>query len=77
MRGQIRCSTEGVVIELHMHISSLSLQNKRETHINVSLEMLLKLVAVFGPVIISTISAAPTVGVDLHAEKRMWTSRDN
>ncbi|KAI3516236.1 hypothetical protein L1887_15147 [Cichorium endivia] len=35
------------------------------------MEMLLKLVAVFGPVIISTISAPPTVGVDLHAEKRI------
>lgn len=35
-----------------------------------SLEMLLKLVAVFGPVIHSTISAPPAVGVDLHAEQR-------
>ncbi|KAL6573156.1 hypothetical protein OROMI_012772 [Orobanche minor] len=33
--------------------------------------MLLKLVVVFGPVITSTISSAPTVGVDLHAEKRL------
>ncbi|KAI3518423.1 hypothetical protein L1887_07160 [Cichorium endivia] len=30
----------------------------------------IKLVAVFGPVIISTVSAPPTVGIDLHAEKR-------
>ncbi|KVH89578.1 G-protein beta WD-40 repeat-containing protein [Cynara cardunculus var. scolymus] len=40
-------------------------------HISVSLELLLKLVAVFGPVVSSTISAPPTVGVDLHAEKRL------
>lgn len=39
-------------------------------HMTVSLEILLKLVAVFGTVVNSTISAPPTVGVDLHAEKR-------
>ncbi|KAJ7968490.1 Katanin p80 WD40 repeat-containing subunit B1-like [Quillaja saponaria] len=47
------------------------LDSKIERHINVSLEMLLKLIAVFGPVINSTISAPPAVGVDLHAEKRL------
>nr|KAJ0208952.1 hypothetical protein LSAT_V11C400179700 [Lactuca sativa] len=46
------------------------LDSNTERHINVSLEMLLKLVAVFGRLITSTISAPPTVGVDLHAEKR-------
>nr|GEW46612.1 katanin p80 WD40 repeat-containing subunit B1 homolog isoform X1 [Tanacetum cinerariifolium] len=46
------------------------LDSSTERHINVSLEMLLKLVAVFGPVVNSTVSAPPTVGVDLHAEKR-------
>ncbi|PRQ28800.1 putative katanin p80 subunit [Rosa chinensis] len=40
-------------------------------HANVSLEMLLKLVAVFGPVIRSTISAPPAVGVNLQAEQRL------
>ncbi|KVH96988.1 G-protein beta WD-40 repeat-containing protein [Cynara cardunculus var. scolymus] len=45
--------------------------SETERHINVSLEMLLKLVAVFGPVVSSTISAPPAVGVDLHAEKRL------
>lgn len=30
----------------------------------------MKLVAVFGPVIHSTVSAPPAVGVDLHAEQR-------
>lgn len=39
-------------------------------HGNVSLELLLKLVAVFGPVVRSAISARPSVGVDLHAEER-------
>ncbi|XWS19542.1 hypothetical protein CRYUN_Cryun31cG0024600 [Craigia yunnanensis] len=46
------------------------LDSKMERHVNVSLEMLLKLVAVFGPVIRSTISAPCGVGVDLHAEQR-------
>ncbi|CAI9279728.1 unnamed protein product [Lactuca saligna] len=46
------------------------LDSNIERHINVSLEMLLKLVAVFWPLITSTISAPPSVGVDLHAEKR-------
>ncbi|KAI3718852.1 hypothetical protein L6452_19737 [Arctium lappa] len=47
------------------------LDSETERHINVSLEMLLKLVSVFGPVVSSTISAPPAVGVDLHAEKRL------
>ncbi|XP_071729810.1 katanin p80 WD40 repeat-containing subunit B1 homolog KTN80.2-like isoform X2 [Rutidosis leptorrhynchoides] len=42
-----------------------------ERHINVSLELLLKFVAVFGPVVNSTVTAPPTVVVDLHAEKRL------
>ncbi|KAL6206934.1 hypothetical protein ACLB2K_024179 [Fragaria x ananassa] len=45
--------------------------SKIERHANVSLEMLLKLVAVFGPVIRSTISAPPAVGVNLQAEQRL------
>ncbi|KAG2685302.1 hypothetical protein I3760_10G119300 [Carya illinoinensis] len=47
------------------------LDSKVERHANVSLEMLLKLVAVFGSVIYSTVSASPTVGVDLQAEQRL------
>lgn len=47
------------------------LDSKIERHANISLEMLLKLVAVFGPVVRSTISAPPAVGVDLHAEQRL------
>lgn len=39
-------------------------------HVIVSLEMLLKLVAVFGETVRSTVSAPPVVGVDLHAEER-------
>ncbi|XVE51275.1 hypothetical protein DITRI_Ditri02bG0026800 [Diplodiscus trichospermus] len=46
------------------------LDSKMERHVNVSLEMLLKLVAVFGPVIRSTVSAPRGIGVDLHAEQR-------
>ncbi|KAJ9566133.1 hypothetical protein OSB04_002099 [Centaurea solstitialis] len=47
------------------------LDSNTERHISVSLELLVKLVAVFGPVVSSTISAPPTVGVDLSAEKRL------
>ncbi|CAI9292696.1 unnamed protein product [Lactuca saligna] len=47
------------------------LDSNTERHISVSLQLLLKLVAVFGPVVSSTISAPPAVGVDLHAEKRL------
>lgn len=47
------------------------LDSKVERHASLSLEMLLKLVAVFGPVIRSTVSAPPAVGVDLHAEQRL------
>ncbi|KAK2969858.1 hypothetical protein RJ640_030167, partial [Escallonia rubra] len=46
------------------------LDSKIDRHANVSLEMLLKLVAVFGTVVNSTISAPPAVGVDLQAEQR-------
>lgn len=42
-------------------------------YVKVSLDMLLKFVVVFGPTIRSTISAPPSVGVDLHAEQR-WPS---
>lgn len=42
-----------------------------DRHLGVSIEMLLKLVRVFGPVIHSTISAAPSVGVDIQAEQRL------
>lgn len=41
-------------------------------HISLSLEMLLKLVAVFGPLVRSTVSAPPVVGVDLHGEERCY-----
>ncbi|XP_057963211.1 katanin p80 WD40 repeat-containing subunit B1 homolog KTN80.2-like isoform X2 [Malania oleifera] len=47
------------------------LGSKMERHANVSLEMLLKLVAVFGPVVRATVSAPPSVGVDLQAEQRL------
>ncbi|KAK7327942.1 hypothetical protein VNO77_22035 [Canavalia gladiata] len=46
------------------------LDSKIERHVKVSLDMLLKLVAVFGPTIRATVSAPPSVGVDLHQEER-------
>ncbi|KAF6167670.1 hypothetical protein GIB67_031253 [Kingdonia uniflora] len=46
------------------------LNSQVDRHSNISLEMLLKLVATFGPVIQSTMSAVPSVGVDIQAERR-------
>lgn len=39
-------------------------------HLSISMEMLLNLVRVFGSVIYSTLSAKPSVGVDIEAENR-------
>ncbi|GER36479.1 katanin p80 WD40 repeat-containing subunit B1 homolog [Striga asiatica] len=47
------------------------LDSKAERHASVSLEMLLKLVAVFGTVIRTTVSGPRAVGVNLHAEERL------
>ncbi|CAH8313433.1 unnamed protein product [Eruca vesicaria subsp. sativa] len=47
------------------------LGSRTERLVSVSLEMLLKLVAVFGTVVQSTVSARRCVGVDLHAEERL------
>ncbi|KAM1893713.1 hypothetical protein ACFX14_036719 [Malus domestica] len=47
------------------------LDSQTERHANISLEMLLKLVAVFGPVIHSTVSGPRPVGVNLQAEQRL------
>ncbi|XP_023001697.1 katanin p80 WD40 repeat-containing subunit B1 homolog isoform X2 [Cucurbita maxima] len=47
------------------------LDSKIERHASLSMEILLKLVAVFGHVISSAVSAPPVVGVDLHAEQRV------
>ncbi|KAK7302725.1 hypothetical protein RJT34_13621 [Clitoria ternatea] len=46
------------------------LDGKMERHVKVSLDLLLKLVAIFGPTIRATVSAPPPVGVDLHQEER-------
>ncbi|KAI7745793.1 hypothetical protein M8C21_020479 [Ambrosia artemisiifolia] len=67
-------NTESLTLDLFsclLPLLSSLLDSQIERHINVSLQMLLKLLAVYGPVISSTISAPPAVGVDLHAEKRL------
>ncbi|CAL0309411.1 unnamed protein product [Lupinus luteus] len=46
------------------------LDSKTERHVKLSLDMLLKLVAVFGPTVHETVSAPPSVSVDLHQEQR-------
>ncbi|XVE66427.1 hypothetical protein DITRI_Ditri08aG0079500 [Diplodiscus trichospermus] len=46
------------------------LESDMDRHLNISLEMLLKLVRVFGSVIYSTLSASAPVGVDIEAEQR-------
>ncbi|KAL8152176.1 hypothetical protein V2J09_009936 [Rumex salicifolius] len=52
------------------------LDSQTERHAKMSLEMLLKLVALYGEMISSTISAPPLVGVDLHQEERIKCCRD-
>lgn len=47
------------------------LESNLDRHQNISLNMLLKLVKVFGSVIYSSISAPASVGVDIEAEQRM------
>ncbi|PKA65250.1 Katanin p80 WD40 repeat-containing subunit B1 like [Apostasia shenzhenica] len=47
------------------------LESKMDRCLGISLEMLQKLVKIFGSVIYSTISAGPSVGVDLQAEQRL------
>ncbi|XP_020115278.1 katanin p80 WD40 repeat-containing subunit B1 homolog isoform X2 [Ananas comosus] len=54
-----------------MPLLNTLLESKMERHLGVSLEMLHKLVRTFGPVIHSTLSAGPSVGVDLQAEQRL------
>ncbi|XP_008800146.2 katanin p80 WD40 repeat-containing subunit B1 homolog KTN80.4-like [Phoenix dactylifera] len=50
----------------------VGLSNSRtERHLIISLEMLLELVKIFGPVIHLTMSASSLVGVDLQAEQRL------
>nr|CAB3488684.1 unnamed protein product [Digitaria exilis] len=47
------------------------LESKTDRHLGVSVELLVKLVRTFGPMIHSTVSAGPSsVGVDLEAEQR-------
>ncbi|KAK6931804.1 Katanin p80 subunit, C-terminal [Dillenia turbinata] len=47
------------------------LDSNMDRHLEISLEMLLKLVKMFGSVIYSTISASSPVGVDIEAEQRI------
>ncbi|XAR56033.1 hypothetical protein NMG60_11036317 [Bertholletia excelsa] len=47
------------------------LESNMDRHQGISLEMLLKLVRLFGSVIYSTLSAPSSVGVDIEAEQRM------
>ncbi|CAM0883332.1 unnamed protein product [Alopecurus aequalis] len=47
------------------------LNSKTERHTVVSLELLLDLIKIFGPVIHSTLSASSAVGVDIQAEQRL------
>ncbi|KAK4421236.1 Katanin p80 WD40 repeat-containing subunit B1 [Sesamum alatum] len=50
-------------------------ESKAERHASISLEMLLKLISAYGAVIRSTVSAPPTVGIDLHAQERLECSK--
>ncbi|XP_043700976.1 katanin p80 WD40 repeat-containing subunit B1 homolog KTN80.4-like isoform X2 [Telopea speciosissima] len=47
------------------------LESNMDRHLGISLEMLLKLVRIYGSVIHSTLSASSSVGVDIQAEQRL------
>lgn len=47
------------------------LESDMDRHLRISLEMLLKLIKIFGSMIYSTISASSSVGVDIEAEQRL------
>lgn len=47
------------------------LESKMDGHLSISLEMLIKLIRVYGHVIHSTLSASSSVGVDLQQEQRL------
>ncbi|XP_040996752.1 katanin p80 WD40 repeat-containing subunit B1 homolog KTN80.4-like isoform X4 [Juglans microcarpa x Juglans regia] len=47
------------------------LESDMDRHLSISLDMLLKLVRIFGSVIYSTLSASSSVGVDIEAEQRL------
>ncbi|KAL5763597.1 hypothetical protein ACOSP7_019861 [Xanthoceras sorbifolium] len=47
------------------------LESDMDRHISISLDMLLKLVRIFGSMIYSALSASTSVGVDIEAEQRM------
>ncbi|KAF5467573.1 hypothetical protein F2P56_011812 [Juglans regia] len=49
----------------------LLLESDMDRHLSISLDMLLKLVRIFGSVIYSTLSASSSVGVDIEAEQRL------
>ncbi|XP_010533875.1 PREDICTED: katanin p80 WD40 repeat-containing subunit B1 homolog isoform X2 [Tarenaya hassleriana] len=76
--GILTDKTEVLKLDLFselLPILSGLLGSRAERPVNVSLEMLLKLVAAFGSVIRSTVSAPRIVGVDLHAEERLEICR--
>lgn len=47
------------------------LESHMDRHLSISLDMLLKLVRMFGSMIYSTLSASTSVGVDIEAEQRL------
>ena len=55
---------------LLVDIRFLKVEQPEFRHVTISLEMLLKVVRVFGSTIYSTVSSSTTIGVDLHAEER-------
>ncbi|TVU02384.1 hypothetical protein EJB05_52118 [Eragrostis curvula] len=54
-----------------LHLSLSLFESTYDRHLNIALEMVLKLVKSFGATISSTLLAAPPVGVDLEAEQRL------
>ncbi|XP_047320142.1 katanin p80 WD40 repeat-containing subunit B1 homolog KTN80.4-like isoform X2 [Impatiens glandulifera] len=65
---------EAVTLEICtclLPLLNLLLESKMDRHQGISLEMLLKVVRVYGSIIFSAVSASSPVGVDIEAEQRL------
>uniref|UniRef100_A0A803ML51 Katanin p80 subunit C-terminal domain-containing protein n=1 Tax=Chenopodium quinoa TaxID=63459 RepID=A0A803ML51_CHEQI len=72
--GLLTEKTDIVTLEICTCLLSLLaslLESDMDRHLGISLDMLVKLVRVFGSVIYSAVSASSSVGVDIEAEQRL------
>ncbi|XP_047341054.1 katanin p80 WD40 repeat-containing subunit B1 homolog KTN80.4 [Impatiens glandulifera] len=72
--GFLTEKSDGVTLDIctcMLPLLNLLLESQTDRHQGISLEMLLKMVRVFGSIIYSAVSASSPVGVDIEAEQRL------